>query len=99
MNDNNDKKKWGASSIQRERLAGAEAELADARRELESLKMARAMELKQYLEGTPSHERAVLRWDELISKQEAKVRQAESAAGIERNADRHLNEICRIMGL
>lgn len=99
MNDNNDKKKWGASSIQRERLAGAEAELADARRELESLKMARTMELKQYLEGTPSHERAVLRWDELISKQEAKVRQAESAAGIERNADRHLNEICRIMGL
>lgn len=99
MNDNNDKKKWGASSIQRERLAGAEAELADARRELESLKMARTMELKQYLEGTPSHERAVLRWDELISKQEAKVRQAESAAGIERNADRHLSEICRIMGL
>ena len=98
MNDN-DTTKWGASSIQRERLAGAEAELADARRELESLKMARTMELKQYLEGTPSHESAALRWDELISKQEAKVRQAESAAGIERNADRHLSEICRIMGL
>ena len=87
------------SSIQRERLAGAEAELADARRELESLKMARTMELKQYLEGTPSHESAALRWGELISEQEAKVRQAESAAGIERNADRHLSEICRIMGL
>ena len=77
MNDN-DTTKWGASSIQRERLAGAEAELADARRELESLKMARTMELKQYLEGTPSHE---------------------SAAGIERNADNTLNEICRHMGL
>ena len=87
------------SSIQRERLAGAEAELAEARRELESLKMARAMELKQYLKGTPSHERAALRWEELISKQEAKVRQAESAASIERNADNTLNEIYRFMGL